>query len=196
MSRSTLCGLAAKILCELQMRRRTLLLVRSLCAATLTLALVFNAPTSWANEPEPARALFAGAFVFVTGFTVGGVLLATSNKSDVQNNIGWLTIEGAFASGPLVAHAFTGEWARALAFTAPPAAALAGTAALFAMSPAAIDHGALEEQRVLWALFGIGLFSSAVGVVDSAFADRRARAIAVAPVFGAGQVGVRIGVTL
>ena len=165
-------------------------------ALPLTLAIVLAAPAARADKPEPARALFAGAFMFVAGFTAGGVLLATSKDSNVQNNAGWLTIEGAFASAPFVAHAFAGEWSRAMVFAAPPAAALAGTAGLFAMSPGTVDHGSLEEQRVLWALFGVALFAGAVGVIDSAFADKSARTIAVAPVFGSGQAGVRIGVTL
>jgi hypothetical protein len=177
-------------------RPRRLVPVRPLCSLALTLALVLTAPASRADEPEPGRALLTGALVFVAGFTAGGLLLATSKNDDVQDNVGWLTIEAAFAAAPIAAHATAGEWARALVFAAPPAAALAGTATLFAIDPAAIEHGALDEQRVLWAIFGIGLFSSAIGVVDSTFAGKRARAIAVAPVFGSGHLGRRIGVTL
>lgn|ERR1700690_853845 len=176
--------------------RRSLHAVRPLCALTLTLALALTASPSFADKPEPARALLAGALVFVAGFTAGGVLLATSKDDNVQNNAGWLAIESAFAVAPFAAHAVSGEWTRALLFSAPAVATLAGTATLFAIDPATVDHGALDEQRVLWALFGIGLFSSAVGVIDSTFAEKRARTIAVAPILGSGQVGVRIGVTL
>ncbi len=162
------------------------------------LALGLTAPPSWADkpEPEPARAFLTGALVFVAGFTVGGVLLATSKDDNVQNNAGWLAIQGAFVAAPFAAHAVSGEWTRALVFSASPAATWGGTAALFAVDPEAVEHGPLDQQRVLWALFGVGLFSSAVGVIDATFVDKRARAIAVAPVLGSGQVGVRIGVTL
>jgi hypothetical protein len=170
--------------------------VRFLSALPLTLGVVLTAPTASAETPDPARAVFAGAFLFVAGFTAGGLIVATSNGSNVQNNVGWLTIEGAFAAAPLVAHGFAEEWTRAIVFAAPPAAALGGTAGLFAMSPGTIEHGSLEEQRVLWALFGVGLLSSGVGVIDSAFADKRAKSIAIAPLFGPGQVGLRIGVML
>lgn len=157
---------------------------------------MLTAPAAHADKPDPARAIFAGAFMFVAGFTAGGVIVATSKDSNVQNNVGWLTIEGAFTAAPLVAHAFAEEWTRAIVFSAPPAAALAGTAGLFAMSPGTIEHGSLEEQRVLWTLFAVGLLSGAVGVIDSAFADKRVKSIAIAPVFGSGQAGLRIGVTL
>lgn len=167
--------------------------MRTLGALPLILAWVLAAPVARADEPEAARAVFAGAFAFVAGFTAGGVLVATSRGSNVQNNVGWLTIEGAFVGAPLVAHAFAGEWARAAAFAAPPAAAMAGTAGLFAMNAGAIEHGLLEEQRVLWALFGVGLFSGAAGVIDCAFADKRARSVAIGPMVGPGQIGLRLG---
>jgi len=171
--------------------------VRLLLAFPLTLALVLAVPAARAGEPEAAtRSVFAGAFAFVAGFTAGGVLVATGRGSDVQNNAGWLTIEGAFVAAPLVAHAFAGEWARAAIFAAPPAAAMAGTAGLFAMNAGAIEHGSLEEQRVLWSLFGVGLFSGTVGVIDCAFADKRARSVAIAPMFAPGQIGLRLGGTL
>jgi hypothetical protein len=157
---------------------------------------VLVAPSARADKPEPALAFFAGASIFLAGFALGGTLLATSQSNDSQDNAGWLTIEGAFAAAPLVSHALSGEWARGVVFSGLPAATLAGTATLFASDGAAIVHGALVEQRVLWALFGVGLFSGAAGVVDSTFAGKRAAAIAVAPVLGSRQAGLQLVGTL
>jgi hypothetical protein len=156
----------------------------------------FALATSPARADKPALAFLAGASVFLAGFAAGGVLTTTGNANDAQNNAGWLTMEAGFALAPIASHAVTGEWTRALAFAAPPAASLAGTATLFAMHPATIVHGELAEQRVMWSLFGLGVLSSILGVVDATFADRRARAITVAPVLGSGQVGFGVGGTL
>jgi hypothetical protein len=159
-------------------------------------ALMLVAHASRADKPEPALAFFAGASVLLAGFAVGGTLLATSHANETRDNVGWLTIEATFAAAPLVSHALGGEWGRAAVFSAPPVAALGGTAALLAIDSGAIGHGELVEQRVLWSLFGIGLFSAAIGVVDSTFAGKRLGAVALAPVIGAGQVGVKVGGTL
>ena len=116
-----------------------------------------------------------------------------TNASDAQNDAGWLTFEAGFALAPLASHAVAEEWTRGLAFAALPAAGLGGTATLLAMHPATIVHGELAEQRVMWSLFGLGVLSSILGVVDATFANRRARAVTVAPVLGSGQVGLGVG---
>jgi hypothetical protein len=175
-------------------RRRSLARVRLLC--TLALMTASALATSPARADKPGLAFLAGASVFLAGFAAGSVLTATGNTNDAQNNAGWLTIEAGFALAPIASHAVAEEWTRGLVFTAPPAAALAGTATLFALHPATIEHGELAEQRVMWSLFGLGVFSSILGVVDSTFADRRARAVTVAPLLGSGQVGLRVGGTL
>ena len=166
--------------------------MRSVCALALTFAALLDASSARAQRPDPALAFFAGASVFLAGFAVGGALLATSQSSDRQNNAGWLTIESGFGAAPLIAHGLAGEWVRGAVFAAVPAASAAGTATLFAMDPGAISQGALPEQRVMWSFFGIGLLSSAAGVIDCAFAGTRTSAVAIAPVFGTGQVGVNV----
>jgi hypothetical protein len=165
--------------------------VRPLCTLALLSGLLLAA--SPARADKPALAFLAGASVLLAGFAVGGVLTATGNANDAQNNAGWLTMEAGFTLAPFASHAVTEEWTRALLFTAPPAATLAGTATIFAMNPSTIEHGELAEQRVMWSLFGVGLFSCVLGVVDSTFADKRRRAVAIRPVFGSGQVGLRVG---
>jgi hypothetical protein len=177
------------------------------------MTLLLAAPSSRADQPQPALAFLAGASVLLAGFAVGGVLLSTSKGNDTKDDAAWLTIETGFALAPLASHAVVGEWLRGLAFAAPPAAVIAGTAALFGVDPGTIEHGEIPEQRVLWSLFGFALLSSAVGVVDSAFADKHAAvrapdmpsapavarprgSVAVTPLFGSGHLGLRIGVAL
>jgi hypothetical protein len=168
---------------------------------------MLRAPPAQAETRAQTRAASAafvvGASLFLAGFTVGSVLLATSHSDDGQNNAGWLSIDAGFALAPLASHAVSQEWTRALLFAAVPSACLAGTATLVAIHPATIDHGELEDQRVIWSLFGVGLFSSLVGVVDSAFADQRATSatlrrspIAVAPLLGPGRLGLALGAAL
>jgi hypothetical protein len=167
--------------------------VRTLCTLNLLVALVLVVSSSRAEKPEPAVGFLAGSSVFFAGFAVGGVLLGTSNGNDVQDNAGWLTIEAGFSLAPLVSHALVGEWTRALVFTAPPVAVFGGSAALLAIHPSTIERGELSDQRVMWSLFGVGLLSSVVGLVDAGLAKGRARDVAIAPLVGPGQVGLRVG---
>jgi hypothetical protein len=181
--------------------------VRHWSVFALVVAIVSVAPTARADSPKAAVAFLTGASVFLVGFAVGGVLVATSNANDVQDNAGWLTMEGGFAVAPLAAHAVAGEWLRGLVSAALPMAAFAGTAILFAIHPATIEQGELSDQRVMWSFFGVGLFSGIAGVVDSAFADTRARSramavpttaqwgrsVSIAPVVGSGRLGLQIG---
>jgi hypothetical protein len=126
---------------------------------------------------------------------VGGTVMATGHATDAVNNASWITMQGAFTLAPLVAHGVEGEWARGLAFSSLPAAMTGGTVALFQAVPNTIDHGTLGQQRLMWALFGIGFLGSAAGVVDATFAPRRSRAkhdVAIAPVIGGGALGLQI----
>lgn len=149
------------------------------------------------GEPDAALGFFTGAVVFVAGFAVGGVLIATGDENTpAQDRAGWLTIESAFVFAPIAAHAVTSEWTRGLAFAAAPASAVGGTAAVFALDPKAVRHAPLSEQRVLWGLFTAAMFLSAAGVVDTAFADGRASSFTLAPSVGVHHVGIEIGGTL
>ena len=154
------------------------------------------ASDSRAEESKPARAFFTGAAVLFAGFAAGAVILATGDAGDSANNAGWMTLQAGFVLAPVASHAVVGEWGRALAFGATPAAAMGGTGALLAIHPAAIAHGELAEQRVLWSLFGLGLLSSAVGVVDAALWKPRSTTVTAAPVVGSNQVGLELRGTL
>lgn len=168
-----------------------------LAGPALAAILVATSPAR-ATEPDGGLAFVAGAAVFVATFTVGGLLLATSNDGATQSNAGWLTIESGFVVAPIASHAIAGEWGRGLAFAAPSVAAMAGTATLFDLQPQTVIHGSLPQQRVLWSLFVVGLLSGSAGIVDAALAPSRQRPkrIAMAPSLGRGQIGVAIEGTL
>jgi hypothetical protein len=141
-------------------------------------------------------ALASAGAIDVTGFIVGGTLLARGRGVPMTDNAGWLTMQSSFVLSPLVAHGVNGEWGRGALFAVLPLAALAITTALFQADPETVESGTLEQQRWMWAMFGAGLLTSTVGVVDALFAPARAPAIVIRPAVARGQVGVQIGGTL
>jgi hypothetical protein len=146
-------------------------------------------------EPDTALAFIGGASVLVLGLGVGASLIG-SDAGRVTDVGGWMLMQSGFAAAPFVAHGFVGEWGRGLLFACPPLATTAGTAATFGVDSNGVRHSPLSEQRILWSLFVVGLFSSAYGVVDSVFADTRARKVVVTPVVGAGIAGLSVEGTL
>jgi hypothetical protein len=172
----------------------------SLASVRARRLVVFLVAGAALTPARPARAgiglgtgLVTGAAVLLLGFTVGSTMVATAAGANGQTNTGWLLIESGFTVAPFAAHAALGQWSRGLAFAAPPTAALGGTAALFDDSPGTVLHGSLPEQRVMWGLFGLGLVSSIVGVIDVAFAAPKVGPVALAPAFGPGAEGLALG---
>jgi hypothetical protein len=166
--------------------------VRLLSALGIGASLLFATLPSRADEPDRAGALLAGGAALVVGFAAGALVVATGGGDHTRDNIGWITMQSGFAAAPFVAHAAVGEWARGLAFTAAPAAMLGGTEALFQYDPGTISHGSLPEQRVLWSLFGLTVFTGAIGVIDVTF-PRRHAPVSIRPTLAAGRVGLEIG---
>jgi hypothetical protein len=167
-----------------------------LLALPLPFLFLFAAATAGADppDPDPSAALLAGTATSVVGIIAGSSIMAAGDRREFAENAGWLTMCGAFTLTPVVAHAVEGEWVRGLVFASAPAVAMGGTGALFAVVPNAVDHGAIDEQRVMWALFGLSVFGAAAGIVDATLAPRRAREreVVVAPIAGAGQLGLQI----
>jgi hypothetical protein len=147
------------------------------------------------KRPDSAVAFMTGAAVFLVGMGVGGTILATSSNRS-QDNAAWLTMNASFTLAPLAGHATAGEWGRGLLFSAPPALTLAGTGTLFAIEPDAVRHGNRIEQRWLWGFFTAGLVTSAIGVIDGAFAGERAHSVALVPQIGPGSAGMMLQGTL
>jgi hypothetical protein len=168
------------------------------CVILVGVGLVACPSPASADEGDSSSgwALASAGAVDVAGFVVGGALLAQGHGDHLRDNAGWLTIESGFVLSPIAAHAVSGEWARGGLFAVVPLAALGVTVALFQQEPGTVESGTLPQQRWMWAMFGAGLFSSAVGVVDAMWAPARARKIAVRPIVAPGQVGLQIGGTL
>jgi len=141
----------------------------------------FVAANARAESPDPALAFLAGAAPILAGFVVGGAMIGTSHDRAAEDTAGWLTIEGGFVLAPLLSHAVGGEWSRAAVFAATPAASFAGSVALFEYAPNVASGGTLEQQRVLWSLFGLGFLSAAVGVVDAVLTIDRFHSLRFAP---------------
>ncbi len=164
-------------------------------ALAACIALVLGAAPARA-ESDPGVAVVVGTATLLLGFTVGATVAATANDSNVATNAGWLIMESGFVLAPLTAHATQGQWTRGLAFATLPAATLGGTVGLFDYSPGTVLHGTLVQQRILWGLFGAGLVSSVIGVVDATFARPHLGPIAFAPIAAPGQLGLELGGTL
>lgn len=160
-------------------------------AAALALLVV---PCTARAETDSGIALLTAGGIDALGFIVGGTLLGVGGGRSDLNNAGWLTMEAGFTLSPLAAHGLVGEWARGAVFAAPPAVAIAGTAALFEAKADEVEHGSLPSQRWLWGFFSGALIASTVGAVDVLFAGSRehARGIAVRPTIGPGQIGLHV----
>lgn len=171
--------------------RCTLARMRSLAFPAILTAAFLVAPSARADGPDPAIAFALGAATVLAGFVVGGTLMATNQGNAAKAEAGWFAIESGFTVAPLVSHAVVDEWARGAAFAAIPAATTLATVPVFLVDGAAVEHGTLPEQRVMWGLFCGGLAGSMAGVIDSVFSP--GRALRVAPVIGVGSAGVTIG---
>lgn len=172
----------------------------SLGAAAAAAALL-AAPPARAEGPDPVVAVLVGGATIFAGFAVGGTLIAAGGDQGAQNDAsnaksqaGWYLVEGGFALAPLTSHAVMGEWGRGALFASVPTVTTLATIPVFVEKPAAVQHGSLEEQRVMWGLFCGGLAAAVVGVVDAAFAP--AQSVRVAPMLGTGQAGLMVGGTL
>jgi hypothetical protein len=158
--------------------------------AALTAASLFASPAR-ADGPDPVVAFALGAATVLAGFAVGGTFIASNQGDAAKAAAGWFMIEGGFSAAPFVSHAAVGEWARGAVWAALPTATTLATIPVFSIDGAAVEHGTLPEQRVMWGLFCGGLAASMAGVVDTVFSP--GRAVHVAPVVGAGGVGVTVG---
>jgi len=152
---------------------------------------VLACPLAARAEPDPALAMFAGAITETAGFVAGAALLGVGQGDKELGRAGWMVMQSAFTLAPLTAHGAVGEWKRGLAFSAMPAACLAGTTAMFVYEPNAVDYSNLWEQRILWVLFGAGLTTSVIGVVDAMLVNTRG--IKVAPSVTARSAGLMVG---
>jgi hypothetical protein len=167
--------------------------VRALTPVAVALALVAQASNAGADDPDPGTRLVAGAAVLLTGFAIGGTMIAAADGRNAPSSAGWIVMQSGMSLAPLSAHLLSGEWVRGLAFSAPPVVAEGGTVALFAADPGTILHGSLPEQRILWGCFVVGLASSLAGIVDAVWVRPRLGPVAFAPAIGGDRVGLQAG---
>jgi hypothetical protein len=165
--------------------------MRSLAFPAVVAAAFFVAPSARAEDPDPAIAFAVGAATVFVGFAVGGAFIATNQGDAAKAEAGWFGMESGFSLAPLVSHAVAGEWARGAVFASIPTATTLATIPVFAVNDAAVEHGTLPQQRVMWGLFIAGLAGSMAGVIDTVFSP--GRALHVAPVVGGGNAGVVVG---
>jgi hypothetical protein len=164
--------------------------MRTFALSAALAAALFASPPARAGEPDPALAVVVGGASLLAGFVVGGTLITTSDDA-ASKAAGWFAIQGGFVLAPLGAHAAVGEWGRGALFASVPTATTLATIPVFLEQPAAVEHGSLEEQRVMWGLFVGGLGVAVAGVVDAALAP--GRAVHVAPMLGSGTTGLVVG---
>jgi hypothetical protein len=158
-------------------------------AAVSVAVLLFSAPAR-AEEPDPAGAVVAGAAALFVGFVAGGTVIAVSG-SPAAREAGWLGLESGFVVAPLAAHAVVGEWGRGALFAAVPAVTTLSTLPVFLEQPDAVDHGSLEEQRVMWSLFVGGLGVAVAGIIDAATST--SRSVHLTPILARGTAGLVVG---
>jgi hypothetical protein len=175
-----------------------------LAALAALFASLVVTPGAFAQEPEeeqeaeaPDRTLafVAGMATAFAGFTLGGTMIATGGDDPAKTNAGWLVIQSGYALAPFTSHAVNGEWARGALFAALPTACIGGTVPVLLGQPnGAVDHGSIEEQRIMWSFFGVGLLASAVGVIDAVLPRHPSpHALRVVPDVGAKHAGVFLG---
>jgi hypothetical protein len=165
-------------------------------SASAAAALLFSPPARADDPspaPDPAFAIALGGATLFAGFVAGGTIIASSGDPGARE-AGWLGLESSFALAPFAAHAAVGEWARGALFASVPAATTLSTIPVFLEQPDAVDHGSLEEQRVMWGLFVGGLGVAVAGVLDAAFAP--GRAVHVTPVLAGSTTGLLVGGSL
>jgi hypothetical protein len=174
-----------------------------LLALPLVVAAVLATIECRADEsppPSTEAALLAGAASMVLPLAVGSTLVGQGDDLHVRN-LGVGVAEGGLVLAPFIAHAVVGEPRRGLFFSAVPAAFALGTTALLLVVPDTIDGGALRIQYTFAALFIGASLGATIGVVDSLFADGRARdraksaapKLTLFPTVVRGQFGFAVG---
>ena len=154
-------------------------------------------------------AFLAGAVTALVPVAVGATI-ADRGKDDAAKNVGLVVAGAGLALSPFTAHAVTGEWKRAVAFSAVPAASEIAISVLLTARPGAVYHGDKITRTTFGILFSVDVFIAALGVVDASLAGDRARDRAaprpaksaapalryLAPTVAGGGLGLTLGGTL
>jgi hypothetical protein len=172
-----------------------------------TIALASLASSCCLLVPETARAdeeervppgVFAAALGFATAavpFGVGSFMATSAADRDVRN-AGILVAQGGFVLAPITAHAAAGEWGRGAIFAMPPLAAEGTMVGVMLSYPDVLRKSPVGIQYLYAGSLSLSVLSGAVGVIDTTFAEGRARRVRVTPLFDRSAAGAMIGGTL
>jgi hypothetical protein len=170
------------------------------------------APAPIARDDDDSTgfiAFIAGAVTALVPVAIGATI-ADRGNGDAAKNVGLLVAGAGVAIAPFTAHAVTGEWKRAAAFSAVPIATELGITALLTARPDAVYHGTKITRTTFGILFTTDVFIAALGLVDATFAADRKRDRALAapaksaaptlryasPTVAGGGFGLTLGGTL
>lgn len=192
------------------MARRSGFLVHALAplAPIAPIVALLASATARADDlPPDAQAtssLLVGAGIATLSFGTGMTMTGTSSDGFVQN-AGIVVAQSGLVLAPIAAHGVAGEWTRGLFFALPPLATEIGMLLLIdRWGEQLVTLAPLGTQYLYSALFTGSVLFSAIGIVDAAFAGRRALRSAaspppaparawVAPMFDRNGGGIRVG---
>jgi hypothetical protein len=159
------------------------------------------------TDPPVAIAVVSGVATTLLPMVLGATYTA-AHQTDGARNVG-VTVSGMGpVLAPIVAHAVLGEWKRAAAFAALPAACEIGIASFLTAQPDAVFHGTVGTRTLFGLLYSFDIFSGALGIVDAMMVRDRARfgaprgtagllgSLVLSPSFGPGRAGLAIGGSL
>lgn len=153
-------------------------------------------------DPQATTSLLVGAGIATVSFGTGLTMTGTSGDGFVQNT-GVVIAQSGLVLAPFAAHGVAGEWKRGLFFALPPLATEIGM--LFLMNQwgeSLVTLAPLGTQYLYSTLFTGSVLFSAIGIVDAAFAGRRALTNGpppaparawVAPMFDRNGGGIKVG---
>lgn len=126
-------------------------------------------------EPPVGWAMLAGAATALVPFAVGASLFASGIDTQ-RREAGSLVLVSGLALAPIISHLLVREWRRAAIFGAIPIACAIGAATLLALTPTTTIYGTHDGRLTFGLLVSFATLSSAVGVIDTLGAARRATA--------------------
>jgi len=174
--------------------------------ATVSVLTILAGGSAQADElppdPQATTSLLVGAGIATVSFGTGMTMTGTSGDGFVQN-AGIVIAESGLVLAPIAAHGVAGEWKRGLFFALAPLATEIGMLFLIDQwGEKLVTLAPLGTQYLYSALFTGSVLFSAIGIVDAAFAGRRAATAApppaparawVAPMFDRFGGGIKVG---
>lgn len=134
--------------------------------------------------------LLAGVTTAVLPLVIGSTRAATGATFAAKNK-GYEVAAVGLTLAPIMAHVAVREWKRAAIFGILPAVGTIAMTALLETKEQAAFRGTTVSRSTFVGLFTFTLFSSALGIVDVTFADKRAAGTGGGFIIGPGIAGGR-----